>query len=63
VRGPGIERLVARHDLENEESLAYLEGRLRAIGVIGALQDAGFEPGDDVEIAGVEFELDPGTPL
>ncbi|MDX6649611.1 MAG: hypothetical protein QOJ97_1562, partial [Solirubrobacteraceae bacterium] len=37
--------------------------RLRAIGVIGALQDAGFEPGDDVEIAGVEFELDPGTPL
>jgi GTP-binding protein len=63
VRGEGIERLVARHDLDNEESLAYLEGRLRAIGVIGALQDAGFELGDDVEIAGVEFELDPGTPL
>jgi GTP-binding protein len=63
VRGPGVERLVARHDLDNEEALSYLEGRLRAIGVIAALQDAGFEPGDDVEIAGVEFELDPGAPL
>jgi GTP-binding protein len=59
VTGPGIDRLVARHDLDNEEALAYLEGRLRAIGVIAALQDAGFEPGDDVEIGGVEFELEP----
>ncbi|MDQ4041204.1 MAG: Obg family GTPase CgtA, partial [Actinomycetota bacterium] len=63
VTGEGIERLVARHDLDNEEALAYLEARLRAIGVIDALQSAGFEPGDDVEIAGVEFELDPGTPI
>jgi GTP-binding protein len=63
VSGPGVERLVARHDLDNEEALSFLEGRLRAIGVIGALQDAGFEPGDDVEIGGVEFELDPGTPF
>jgi GTPase len=63
VSGPGVERLVARHDLNNEEALSFLEDRLRAIGVIGALQDAGFEPGDDVEIGGVEFELDPGTPF
>ena len=63
VTGEGIERLVARHDLDNEEALAYLEGRLRAIGVIDALRAAGFEPGDDVEIAGIEFELDPGAPL
>jgi GTP-binding protein len=27
--------------------------------VIRALEAEGFEPGDDVEIAGVEFELDP----
>jgi GTP-binding protein len=63
VTGDGIERLVARHDLGNEESLGYLEGRLRSIGVIDALRAAGFEPGDDVEIAGVEFELDPGGPV
>ena len=32
-------------------------------GVIKALQAAGFEPGDDVEIAGTVFELDPGAPF
>jgi GTP-binding protein len=29
------------------------------MGVIAALEREGFEPGDDVEIAGVVFELDP----
>ena len=33
---------------------------LRGIGVIKALESAGFKTGDDVELAGVEFELDPG---
>jgi len=60
VRGRGIELLVARHDLSNEEALAYLEARLREIGVIAALERAGFEPGDDVRIGEEEFELDPG---
>jgi GTPase len=27
--------------------------------VIRALEEEGFEPGDEVEIAGVAFELDP----
>jgi GTP-binding protein len=63
VDGRGIERLVARHDLGNEEALRYLEDRLRALGVIRALSAAGFEAGDDVEIAGTVFELDPGAPL
>ena len=60
VTGAGIERLLARYDLDNDEALAHLERRLRSIGVIRALEAQGFEPGDDVEIAGVEFELDPG---
>jgi GTP-binding protein len=60
VTGAGIERLLSRYDLENDEALAHLERRLRSIGVIRALEAQGFEPGDDVEIAGVEFELDPG---
>jgi GTPase len=63
VTGAGIDRLVARYDPDNREAMAHLEGRLRGIGVIRALQDAGFEPGDDVEIAGTVFELDPGAPL
>jgi GTP-binding protein len=63
VVGEGVERLVARHDLGNEDALRYLEERLRAIGVVRALEAAGFEPGDDVEIGGVLFELDPGAPF
>jgi GTPase len=63
VTGPGVERLLGRHDLENPDALRYLEERLRGMGVIRALEAAGFEPGDDVEIAGTVFELDPGAPL
>jgi GTP-binding protein len=60
VAGDGVERLLMRHDLENDEALAHVEGRLRRMGVISALEAQGFEPGDDVEIAGVMFELHPG---
>ncbi len=62
VSGERVERLLARHDLGNDESLRYLEGRLRSMGVIKSLVAGGFEPGDDVEIAGTVFELDPGAP-
>jgi GTPase len=61
VSGDPVERLVARHDLGNEEALAYLEGRLRRMGVIERLEAAGFEPGDELQIGGVAFELDPGA--
>jgi GTP-binding protein len=63
VTGPAVERLLARHDIGNEEALRYLEERLRKMGVIRALEQAGFEPGDDVELAGTVFELDPGSPF
>ena len=62
VVGPGVERLVARHDIGNDEALRYIEGRLHGMGVIRALAAAGFSPGDDVEIAGTVFELDPSAP-
>ncbi len=60
VTGGAVERLIARHDLENEDALAHVERRLHRMGVIRALEAQGFEPGDDVEIGGVVFELDPG---
>jgi GTP-binding protein len=63
VSGRGIERLIERHDIENEEALRYIEERLRVLGVIRALEAQGFEPGDEVEIAGIVFELDPGMPF
>jgi GTP-binding protein len=59
VTGRRVERLMARYDLDNDEALAYLEGRLKAIGLIDALEAQGFEPGDEVVIGGVAFELDP----
>jgi GTPase len=60
VEGEAVDRLIARHDLDNEDALIHVEGRLRRMGVIRALEAAGFQPGDDVEIAGVVFDLDPG---
>ena len=59
VLGRGVELLFERHDLKNEEALAYLEQRLNEIGVIAALRAAGFEPGDDVRVGEHEFELHP----
>lgn len=59
VTGRGVELLFERHDVANEEALAYLEQRLNEIGVIAALRAAGFEPGDDVRVGEHEFELYP----
>jgi GTP-binding protein len=61
VSGRGIERLVARYDVENADALAYVEERLRRIGVLRALEEEGFRPGDQIEIGGVSLELDPGA--
>src|SRR5215207_2943972 len=63
VAGERVERLINRHDPDNEEAMRYVEERLRAMGVMRALESAGFQPGNDVEIAGTVFELDPGAPF
>jgi GTP-binding protein len=60
VVGRGIDHLIRRYDLENDEAMAHVEHTLERIGVVRALEEAGFEPGDDVEIGGVAFELHPG---
>ena len=57
VSGLGVELLFERHDTKNEEALAYLEQRLREIGVISALTKAGFEAGNEVRVGEHEFEL------
>jgi GTP-binding protein len=59
VTGRGVELLFERHDVKNEEALAYLEQRLNEIGVIAALRAAGFEPGNEVRVGEHEFELYP----
>jgi GTP-binding protein len=59
VRGRPVERLLARFDVANEEAAAHVEGRLRRLGVLRALEAEGFQPGDELQIAGVALELDP----
>jgi GTPase len=59
IAGKGIELLAARHDLSNTEALAYVEQRLREIGVVAALKDAGFQPGDELRIGETAFEFYP----
>lgn len=59
VRGRRIERLLQRFDIDNEDAMAYVEARLRRLGVIHALEAKGFQPGDDIEIGGTVLELDP----
>ncbi len=61
VSGPRVERLLQRFDVENEEAAAHVEHRLDRMGVIRALAEQGFEAGDEVEIAGEVFELDPAS--
>jgi GTPase len=57
ILGRGVEMLFERHDTKNEEALAYLEQRLKEMGVLAALDRAGFETGGEVRVGEHEFEL------
>jgi GTP-binding protein len=59
VRGERIERWVVMTDLDNDDAVRYLAGRLVRAGVEQALAEAGAQPGDDVEIAGHVFAFEP----
>jgi GTP-binding protein len=62
VHGRPVERLLARFDVENDDAMAYVEGRLRRLGVLRALEVEGFQAGDELRIAGFALELDPAEP-
>ncbi len=62
ISGSAVERLVGRHDLDNPDALAYIEERLKTMGVVKKLEAEGFAPGDEVEIGEVAFALYPGLP-
>jgi GTPase len=55
VSGRDIERMVDITDLDNDEAVARLQRRLRAVGVDAALAGAGCTEGDTVRIGGSEF--------
>jgi len=57
VEGEIVENLVASVDLDNFESLAYFQRRLRSIGVIDGLKKAGIKENDTVCIKNFEFNF------
>jgi len=56
VRGKRVERLVAMTDLTSEEGVVYLQKQLERLGVFEALERAGVEVGDTVNIGEWETE-------
>ena len=56
MRGKHVERLVAMTDLESDEGVTYLQKQLQRLGVFEALERAGVEVGDTVNIGEWETE-------
>ena len=56
VRGKRVERLVAMTDLVSEEGVEHLQRQLDRQGVFEALEGAGVEVGDTVQIGEWETE-------
>lgn len=56
ITGRMAERVVAMADLTNEQALAYVQERLRRLGVERALARAGAREGDTVRVGPVELE-------
>lgn len=60
ITGSEAERLVAMTDFENDEAVAYLQERLRLLGVEDELLKAGAREGEPVRIGVAEFDFRPG---
>lgn len=58
IQGPSVERMVIQTDWENEEAIAFLQHRLKRIGVETALEKAGAVDGDEIRIVGRSFEFE-----
>lgn len=56
VRGKRVERIVAMTDLDSEEGVSYLQKQLERMGIFEALEKAGVQIGDTVQIGAWETE-------
>jgi GTPase len=56
VHGKRVDRMVAMTDLSSEEGTDYLQKQLERLGVFEALERAGVEVGDTIQIGGWETE-------
>ena len=55
ITGKAVERMVVQTEWDNEEAIAYLQKRLKRMGVESALEKAGIRNGDEVRILGRAF--------
>lgn len=58
VFGEVVENLVRKLVLDSRDAMEYLSDRLEKMGVMKELRKRGFTPGDTVQIAEAEFELE-----
>lgn len=58
VVGTQVERMVVQTDWDNEEAIAFLQHRLKRLGVERALEEAGARDGDEIRIVGRAFEFE-----
>ncbi|MGI6106261.1 MAG: GTPase ObgE [Raoultibacter sp.] len=58
VSGVQVERMVIQTDWDNEEAIAFLQHRLKRLGVENALEKAGAVDGDEIRIVGHAFEFE-----
>ncbi len=58
VTGDRVGQMVVQTDWDNEEAVAFLQHRLRRVGVDDALAAAGARDGDEVRILGCSFEFE-----
>lgn len=56
VKGPAVENIMRRVNIQDRESMHYLQKRLEDSGIFGALRKAGVKEGDTVKILDWEFE-------
>lgn len=56
VKGPAVENIMRRVNIQDRESMHYLQKRLEDLGIFTALRNAGVKEGDTVKILDWEFE-------
>jgi GTP-binding protein len=56
VRGKRVERMVAMTNLDSDEGVAHLQKQLERLGVFEALEKAGVQIGDTIQIGAWESE-------
>lgn len=56
VTGPTIERIAVMTDMENDEAVRRLERELNRLGITRALESAGIQYGDVLQIGAVEID-------